>query len=191
MPCSRVRLLEGESGKRVEAAVEQQTIGESQQERGERIGWDLLQLAVGDANLDPSAEALAAALHDFGESRAHRLFGHHRRPEVRANLDMGRILTLCERSAGESTQSLGTSEHLSVQLIEDLVNHAGVFFQERKQQRLLAVEVTVESAFAQTRFRTYVVDRRIAVALAGSTPPGALDELLAALIPNRLRNARH
>jgi len=147
--------------------------------RGERIGGDLLQLAVGDANLDPSAEALAAALaaalHDFGESRAHRLLGHHRRPEGRANLDMGRILNLGERSAGEPTQSLQTSELLCVQLIEDQVNRAGVFFQERKQQRLLAVEVTVESAFAQPRFRTYVVNRRIAVALAGSTAPGALD----------------
>jgi len=152
---------------------------------------DLRQLAVGDANLDPTAEALASALHDFGESRAHRLLGHHRGPEVGANLDMGRILSLCERGAGEPTQSFPTSELLCVQLIEDQVNRAGVFFQERKQQRLLAVEVTVESAFAQTRFRTYVVNRRIAVALAGSTAPGAVDELLPALIPNRLRNARH
>lgn len=166
---------------RVKCAVQHQPVGEREQDRRQRVGRDLGQLARRHRLLDPRAHEHTRTLRHLRHAPAYRLFGQQPRPQVGADLHARGVLAARQHRLGEAPHPLDPRRTAACDPRQLIVERRGVIVEQRQQQIVLLLEVPVERALAHARLGAHVIDGQIAETADRGAPPGGLNQLLAAL----------
>src|SRR6266542_1057464 len=175
----------------VQACVQKQPIAEREHYGRKRVGRHRRQLADANALFDPSPEPGAPFANHDRQAIADDFVGQPFRPQIGPDLRMPRAFPSLQHASSESSEPLHSRQIRNLELRQQAVNRCRLLVEQGEEKHLLAVEVGVEGALAQTRLSADLVYPQLCELPTGGTPPGCLDHLLTAPLSNRGRYFGH
>jgi hypothetical protein len=101
--------------------VQQEPVGERQQDPGQGVFGDRRQVAAIDTLPAPPCQDRPVAFHGCPELRSDSFFRDHGGPEIGSNVDPARVISPRQQRPGEEAQALSGGEVSIVQLPDLLV----------------------------------------------------------------------
>jgi hypothetical protein len=102
-------------------AVQQEPVGEREQDRGQGVFGDRRQVAAIDPLPDPPSQDRPVAFHGCPELRSDSFFRDHGGPEIGSNVESAGVISPRQQRPGEEAQALSGGEVSIVQLPHLLV----------------------------------------------------------------------
>ena len=161
--------------------MQQQSVPQRDQDRGEGVWWKVHQLLVLHRLADPFPQHAAPGRDARREGIPHRPLVADGGPQVRQHLDVSGIPGALQHCPGKGLQPLHAPRY-ALQGLEDCQPPGCLILQQRNKKLLLAPEVAVEASLAHPRLFADLVDGELAEPLPTRASPGCLDDVVAPLL---------